>query len=104
MSGGERVGHRGVRGGGREEIRSRVGPTTDFSTTREKSACHSPVRNPGRASDVLRGALPLFIYVYICLSSCMHFVSYGFAVGDSYGLQCYTNHQIADLYIYINSR
>jgi hypothetical protein len=61
MSGGERVGHRGVRGGGREEIRSRVGPTTDFSTTREKSeksACRSPVRNPGRASDVRRGALP----------------------------------------------
>jgi hypothetical protein len=61
MSGGERVGHRGVRGGGREEIRSRVGPTTDFSTTREKSACRSPVRNPGRASDVWRGALP-FIF------------------------------------------
>jgi hypothetical protein len=58
MSEGERVGHRGVRGGGREEIRSRVGPTTDFSTTREKSACPSPVRNPGRASDVRRGALP----------------------------------------------
>jgi hypothetical protein len=60
MSEGERVGHRGVRGGGREEIRSRVGPTTDFSTTREKSACPSPVRNPGCASDVRRGALPFF--------------------------------------------
>jgi hypothetical protein len=57
MSEGERVGHRGVRGGGREEIRSRVEPTTDFSTTREKSACRSPVQNPGRASDVRRGAL-----------------------------------------------
>jgi phosphoribosyl 1,2-cyclic phosphodiesterase len=38
MSGGERVGHRGVRGGGREEIRSQVGPTTDFSTTHPHAA------------------------------------------------------------------